>query len=487
MTLADDSTELAETRARCSSRLNPPRTPPISMLIHLTVLALWVALFLLVFARGGILAWSVGLAYLAYDAVLLVFTGWHIRRFVTPPGPAAQSPTPSVGVLIAAHNEAAVLPATLRALAAQSAPPDQVVIADDGSTDATAEVLSTEFGFTTDGLGVQGRPVQVGPMTVTWIRLPHGGKARALNAAILRTDADIVLTVDADTLLDHEAIREVRDAFVREPELVGVTGIITPESRRTPVGRAMQFFQTFEYIRNFLGRYAWMRVDCLQLISGAFAGFRRAAVVEVGGFDEVCLVEDYELVHRLYRYAGEHELDWRFRVLGTAQARTEAPGSVGALLRQRRRWFGGFLQTQWWYRAMVGSAQMGRMGTLMLPIKAIDAVQPLYGLTALALLVYFVVTANTDVLAPVAVVLGGTLLINLVFQLWAVAQYRRWVGDRHRVSLFGAGLASVVEPLTFRLLLQVGALLGWIAFLGAGQRWGRIDRFGLDGSPAGRG
>ncbi len=119
MTLADDSTELAETRARCSSRLNPPRSPPICMLIHLTVLALWVALFLLVFGRGGILAWSVGLAYVSYDAVLLVFTGWHIRRFVTAPGPAAQSPTPSVGVLIAAHNEAAVLPATLRALAAQ--------------------------------------------------------------------------------------------------------------------------------------------------------------------------------------------------------------------------------------------------------------------------------------------------------------------------------------------------------------------------------
>ncbi|MDY6998575.1 MAG: glycosyltransferase [Actinomycetota bacterium] len=486
MTTSDDTAALAETRRRFSSRLSPPRTPPLSMLIHLAVLALWVALFLLVFGRGGILAWSVGLAYLSYDAALLVFTGWHIRRFVTPPGHASPGPPPSVAVLIAAHNEAAVLPATLRALAAQSAPPDEVVIADDGSTDATAEVLCAEFGFTAGGAGVPGPPVRVGSMAVTWIRLAHGGKARALNAAILQTEAEVMLTVDADTLLDHEAIREVRDAFAREPDLVGVTGIITPESRRTPVGRTMQFFQTYEYIRNFLGRYAWMRVDCLQLISGAFAGFRRTAVVDVGGFDDVCLVEDYELVHRLYRYAGEHDLPWRFRVLGAAQARTEAPGSVRALLRQRRRWFGGFLQTQWWYRAMVGSPRMGAVGTLMLPIKAIDAVQPLYGLTAFVLLIYFIVTGNTDVLAPVAVVLGGTLLINLVFQLWSVAQYRRWVGDRNRVSLVGAGVASVVEPFTFRLLLQLGALLGWIAFLGAGQRWGRIDRFGLDDSPAGR-
>ncbi len=117
-----------------------------------------------------------------------------------------------------------------------------------------------------------------------------------------------------------------------------------------------QNFQTYEYIRNLLGRYAWMRVDCLQLLSGAFAGFRREPVVTAGGFDDACLVEDYELVHRLRSYAGEHGITWRFRVLGDAQAYTEAPGSMTALLRQRRRWFGGFLQTQWWYRAMSATA-----------------------------------------------------------------------------------------------------------------------------------
>ena len=176
---------------------------------------------------------------------------------------------------------------------------------------------------------------------IVWLRLPHGGKARALNAAIVETGADVVVTVDGDTLLEPEAIGAVRQAFCRESELVGVTGIITPVCKPTRAGQAWQFFQTYEYIRNFLGRYAWMRVDCLQLISGAFAGFRRAPVIEVGGFDDVCLVEDYELVHRLRRYAGEHGLTWRFRVIGGAQARTEAPGSTAAFLRQRRRWFGG--------------------------------------------------------------------------------------------------------------------------------------------------
>ena len=477
MSASDGVAALAQARRRFSSRLTPPPTPVPSLVINLAVLAVWVALFLLVFGRGGLLAWSVGLAYLAYDAALLVFTGWHIRRFTTGSRNGPAGPRPSIAVLIAAYNESADLPATIRALINQSDPPDEIVIADDGSTDDTAAVLGNEFGFGVDGLGDR---VLLGTVSVILTRLPHAGKAHALNAAMLETTADIVLTVDADTLLDRSAVAAVRDAFAREPELVGITGVITPESRRTPVGRTLQFFQTYEYIRNFLGRYAWMRADCLQLISGAFAGFRRAAVVAVGGFDDGCLVEDYELVHRLYRYSGERQLNWRFRVLGDAQARTTAPGSVPALLRQRRRWFGGFLQTQWWYRAMVGSRRMGRIGTLMLPVKALDTVHPLYGLTAFALLGCFIVTGNVDVLAPVAVVLGGALAINLVFQLWSVAQYRRWVGDPHRVSLVAAGVASVLEPFTFRLLLQFGALLGWVAFLGVGQRWGGADRFGLD-------
>ena len=163
---------------------------------------------------------------------------------------------------------------------------------------------------------------------VRWLRLPHGGKSAALNAGLMRTDADVILTVDADTVADRGAIEAVRQAFSREPQLVAVTGVITPRCPPTALGRAMQWFQTYEYIRNFLGRYAWMRVDCLQLISGAFAGFRRDAVTGVGGFDDACLVEDYELVARMRRFAGDQRLDWRFRVLGDAQARTEAPASV---------------------------------------------------------------------------------------------------------------------------------------------------------------
>ena len=454
------------------------------MLIHGAVLAAWIALFALAFGRGGVLAWSVGLAYIAYDTMLQIFVGWQTWRLLRPPTPPVGAGTrASLAVIVAAHDEAAVLTATIAALLAQSDGADEIVIADDGSTDATATLLVERYGLAVPLLGdassVRASDAASAPSLV-WLRLLHGGKARALNAAILRTRADIVLTVDGDTLLEPRALAAVRAAFSAEPALVGITGVITPLCKPTLAGRCLEWFQTYEYIRNFLSRYAWMNLDSLLLISGAFAGFRREALIAVGGFDPASLVEDYELIHRLRRHAVGHGLDWRFRVLGGAQARTEAPGSVGAFLRQRRRWFGGFLQTQYWYRAMVGDRRHGWLGTLMLPVKAVDTLQPLYGLTAFVLLVAYAVTGRLDVIGPVAAFIGAKIAIDLAFHLWSVHLYRRWVGDATRASFAAALLAAIAEPFTFQLLRHTGALLGWVSFLSGERRWGRQTRFGLD-------
>ena len=470
---------LAPALALASSRLAPPPTPWRSVAIHGAVFVAWVALFVLAFVQGGVLAWSVGIAYIAYDTLLQGFVGWHTWRLLRPAPPPRPGERCSVGVLVAAHNEAKVLPATIAALLAQSDPPDAIVIADDGSSDGTGAMLVERYGLVAPSLGALSAPSPT-HSSIAWLRLPHGGKARALNTAIVQSRCDILLTVDADTLLDDEAIAVVRRAFEGEGALAAITGIITPVCRPTFAGRCLEWFQTYEYIRNFLLRYAWMQVDGLLLISGAFAGFRREALLAVGGFDPACLVEDYELIHRMRRHAIDRALDWRFRVLGGAQARTEAPGSVGAFLRQRRRWFGGFLQTQYWYRAMVGDARHGRLGTLMLPVKAIDTLQPLYGLTAFALLVFYAATRRLDIVAPVAAVIGAKIAIDLAFHLWSVHLYRRWVDDASRASLGWALVAALAEPFTFQLLRHTGAALGWVAFLTGQRTWGRQTRFGLD-------
>ena len=460
-----------------SPRFTVPPTPLASLLVHGGVALLWVLLFGGAFFFTGVLAWSVGLVYIAYDTVLLVFTAiqtWTLRRLQ----PVLEQGTPvRLGVIVAAHNEAVVLPITLGALFGQANPPELIVVADDGSSDGTAALLAERFGLVQPSLGALSAPSPSHP-TLRWLRLPHGGKAVALNVALGAIDAEVVLTVDADTLLEPDAIRAVRAAFAADPRLVATTGVLTPVCDTSAGGRLFEWFQRYEYIRNFLSRFAWARLDSLLLISGAFAGFRRDAVLGVGGFDPDCLVEDYELIHRLRRHSALNGLGWHTAVIGGARARTTAPATLPAFLAQRRRWFGGFLQTQYWYRDMVGDRRYGALGKWMLPVKAFDTLQPVFGLTAFALLVFYLVTGRVHVLLPVALVIGAKIAIDLTFHLWSIVLYRRWAGGAP-MGIAAAVIASLLEPFSFQLLRHSGAALGWVTFLTGRQTWGAQSRGGL--------
>lgn len=468
-----------ETRFRAlSPRINRPPLTIATVALHGGALLLLLFLILQAWHRTGIFAWSIGLAYITYDTGLLFFVAiktFGLRRVA--PLPAPPGPRPTLAVLIAAHNEHAVLVATVNALMRQSDPPDIILIADDGSNDATPLVLKAAFAME------RGRDGEIVTSTIEptlrWLPLSHGGKARALNAALKQTDCEVVLTVDADTIMAPDAIRAMRAAFQREPALVAATGLLSPICDHSMSGRLFQWFQTYEYVRNYISRYAWMRVDGLLLISGAFAGFRREAMIDVGGFDPECLVEDYEVIHRLHRWSVDHDRGWTVRVIGEARAYTDAPGHVVAFLKQRRRWFGGFLQTQYWNRDMVGNRRFGRLGTMMLPVKAFDTIQPVFGLLAFFLLGYFLVMGRFVLVWPILAVMFAKVVIDLSFHFWSVALYRRWSGG---MIPEGAGrilIASVIEPFTFQLLRHVGAAWGWATFLTGRSSWGRQERKGI--------
>ena len=157
---------------------------------------------------------------------------------------------------------------------------------------------------------------------------------------------------------------------------------------------------------------------------------------------------------------------------------------MAAFLRQRRRWFGGFLQTQLWYRHMVGNPAYGRLGTMMLPVKAIDTLQPLYGLTGAVLLIGYIATGNLAVVTPVAGVIGVKILLDLGFYLWSLHLYRRWLGHSSGLAMLPATAAALIEPFSFQLLRHAGAALGWVSFLSGARSWGLVQRVAPTTQPA---
>ncbi len=478
-------TSISQTLAAQSPRLTPRRVPATAYLIAGGVALLFVALVAQAFFRTGLASWSVGIVYIAYDTALLIFTGtktWQLMRDAPAPVPAESAAThrPTLGVIIAAHNEAGVLGTTIDTLAQQSDPPDLILIADDGSSDDTPAELHRLYGLTPPALGSISDPAP-GLPTLRWLRVPHGGKARALNQAIQLLDTDVVLTVDADTLLDAHALAAMRQAFAAESTLVAATGVLTPICGPSLSGRIFQWFQTYEYVRNFLSRYAWMQVDSLLLISGAFAAFRRDALITVGGFDPACLVEDYELIHRLHRHSTDKGLGWKVRVIGAATARTDAPASLMAFLRQRRRWFGGYLQTQYWNRDMIGNPRFGSLGTAQMPVKTLDTLQPIYGIAAFIILAVLVLSGKFTLAWPILLVMIAKIIFDLAYHLWSLRLYARWTGQQEGLGLGWAIIAAILEPFTFQLLRHAGATWGWWMVLTGRETWGRQKRTAIEG------
>jgi cellulose synthase/poly-beta-1,6-N-acetylglucosamine synthase-like glycosyltransferase len=237
------------------------------------------------FAFQGVAAWSIGLVYISYDSVLLAFMVVSSQMAVNqqdrarnlPPEPSASPafPCPTLSVLICARNERVVLPECLRALRVQTEPAEEIIILDDGSTDSMVEWLTTTYALTFEpmGRGSLGR-------SATWPGLfvlskPNSGKADSLNLGWKLTRSEIVVTLDADTVVEPEALAAIRAGFGEDPHLGIAGGVLTPICQRTPLAGFFQFFQTFEYARGFLWRLTWMQYDMLLLISGAFAASRR--------------------------------------------------------------------------------------------------------------------------------------------------------------------------------------------------------------------
>jgi len=467
--------EITATLRRVSPRYTKPRVSLRSVLIYGAVVGVWITVTIGAWFAQGVFAWTVGLLYILYDTCLLVYIA-RKTAFIHREPPATldvpiHGPGPRLGIVIAAFNEAPALPSTLDALLPHLPEGDVVLVVDDGSVDDTVAMLGQRYGVRWAADSPLGRSDRH-PGLQVWCN-PHGGKARALNAGLALLRTELVATIDADTKLAAGALEHLRRAFAREPEMVAACCVIRPVCSSGAFAGIFQWFQTYEYMRAFCSRIAWMSSDSLLLVSGAFAGFRRSALLRVGGFDPECLVEDYELIHRLHRYGRDHDLDWKVRVLHAPQAITDAPGSLPSFLRQRRRWFAGFLQTQYWNCDMTFNGRYGSVGRWMLPIKALDTMQPIYGLTAFLLLVSFAVLGRLTIVVPVIAVIGAKIVIDIGFHLWWVHIYSRWTGQRAGLGGFGmAFLSALVEPFSFQLLRHAGATWGWCGFLTRRHRWG---------------
>jgi cellulose synthase/poly-beta-1,6-N-acetylglucosamine synthase-like glycosyltransferase len=245
----------------------------------------------------------------------------------------------------------------------------EVIVIDDGSSDATSAVVHAAFAH---------------DPRVKLLTLENGGKARALNRALDLATGEIVIALDADTQFEPTTIARLARWFV-DPTLGAVAGNAKVGNRVNLLTR----FQAVEYITaQNLERRALARLDAMAVVPGAVGAWRLAAIKQVGGYPDDTLAEDQDLTIAIQR-AG-----WKVTYDQYAVAWTESPETIKGLAKQRFRWAFGTLQCLWKHGSIMatgkprGLARVGLPQAILFQI-VFAAISPIIDL---ALIVSFVTT-----------------------------------------------------------------------------------------------
>jgi cellulose synthase/poly-beta-1,6-N-acetylglucosamine synthase-like glycosyltransferase len=329
--------------------------------------------------------------YLALLATAIYSTVRHQRQLaLTRMDRIRVSPlAPPISLLVPAHNEEQTIVEAVDSLLALDYPEIEVVVANDGSSDGTMEALRERYQLLeTDIVYVQEvscKPVravymsQVEPRLLVVDKEPGGSKADAVNAALNVASSPYVCVVDADSILEPDALLRIMGPIFADPaRVVAAGGIVRVlNGSRIENGRMTdvrlpkhpgEVIQVVEYLRSFLiGREGWAFFNMLTIISGAFGVFRRDLVRSVGGYRPNAIGEDIDLVLRLHRHMRDRKADYQIAFVPDPVCWTEVPSDIRSLARQRARWQKGLLDVLWPNRDMLFRPTYGRIGSIALP------------------------------------------------------------------------------------------------------------------------
>jgi len=296
---------------------------------------------------------------------------------------------PPIAIIAPAHNEETSIRVAVRNLLELDYPELEVIVVNDGSQDRTLEELREEFRLRPVRAvyvpEAQSAPVRglyrsdADPRLRVIDKEPGGSKADAVNAGLNAVNSPYVCVVDADSVLERDALLRIMIPILADPKrVVAVGGIIRVLNgseiqggtlRRVRLPRkSIEVIQVIEYLRAFLiGREAWAQGNMLTIISGAFGLFRTDLVRAVGGYRSRAIGEDFDLVARLHRHLLENGADYHIRFVPDPMCWTEVPSDLKSLGRQRARWQKGLLDVLWPNRDMLFRPRYGRIGSFAFP------------------------------------------------------------------------------------------------------------------------
>ncbi|PXY02967.1 glycosyl transferase family 2 [Marinifilum breve] len=410
---------------------------------------------------------------------------------------------PSVSVLVPAFNEAKTIVDNVESIYTIHYNNFDVIVVNDGSTDTTFKELQKAFKLervnfavnheieTKEVRGVYKSKLETYSNLIV-VDKENGGKADALNVAINVSDKDLFMAIDADSILEPDAVLKLVKPFLERTDrrVIAAGGVVRiANSCVIENGRIAEVcvpknllarMQVLEYTRSFLmGRMAWAKLDGLIIISGAMGMFEREVVVQSGGYAHT-IGEDMELVVRIRRYMSEQREKYKIEYVPDPLCWTEAPSDVSTFGRQRSRWTRGTIETLTDHSKIFFSPRYGAMGMLGYPFWFLfEWLAPLVEVLGIiyAIILYF--TGNLS-LNFILITFLFVYTFALFFTTWAIL-YEELTFHRYekKGDVFRLWIAALLEPFILHPISLFFSIKGNIQYARGNRKWGKMERKGF--------
>jgi cellulose synthase/poly-beta-1,6-N-acetylglucosamine synthase-like glycosyltransferase len=406
-----------------------------------------------------------------------------------------------ISVLIPAHDEEKTIVETVRSMLMINYGEFEIIVVNDGSKDKTLAKLIDSYELRRTDRPYK-RAIPTANVRAVYGSLAHpnltvidkekGGKADALNAGVNLARFPLFCSIDADSIIEDNALLRVVKPFMEKPvETIAAGGIVrivngceVKEGRVTRIAlsdRPLPILQVVEYLRAFLtGRVGWSNLQSLLIISGAFGIYKKQEVIEIGGYTHDTDTEDLELVVRLHEHMRRKKQPYRVVFVPDPVCWTEAPETLSVLARQRNRWHRGLLQTLWLHKRMLFNPRYGSVGLFAFPYFAIfELLGPFIETFGYAAVILSYLLGILDVqffvmFLAVAILYGMFLSISAI--LLEEISFRRYPGWIDLAKLLAY---SVIENFGYRQILSAMKVKAFWDAIRRRRAWGQMQRRGF--------
>lgn len=395
-----------------------------------------------------------------------------------------------MSIIVPAYNEGRTVIQTINNLLKLDYHRFEIVIVDDGSTDNTKEIILNTWDFKREA----NRPIRyqvvcqrineiytcnIGDITLTLVSKENGKcKADAFNAGINVSKYPYFVNMDADEILQKDALRVACSTLLEKDNIIGIGGNLKISNDVTfkdamPIAGGMGHnpivnMQILEYSRSFQGARIFQNLTNTNLIiSGGYGIFKKEAVCNVGGYDPLSRGEDMEMTTKLHHYYRKKGIPYNMAFVPNSICWTQGPANFKDLRNQRQRWHAGLLQTLLKYKTMAFNPRYGLIGLWMIPYMIFyELLSPIISVMGLVAIVSgFVMDFNTIV--PSIYMYAIFLFFNIVLTIICYMENRYVkekpfsIGEFFKVLFYG-----IIDAIFFRPLL---ALINFFSFFKYGQ------------------